>query len=904
MRSFSRQLLCWTLLVSTLFCVTALAQVAGLTPEQQRLLQQLPPAQRQALINRFVNQATPAADESTTVGAVEELPSAPDAGTFFEDSETEPATFAAGDSLVVFVTAADQSVLDPEVDRSMQLIAAGNPYRLDSRGVLPLPGTAGIPIAGLTEALTEIRLEADPLLTGLEVQVVLLPLERYGEAALQPFGYDLFEAATDGNRSSSANAPVPSSYVIGPGDAIRLQLFGAQNLIYDLTVERNGQVNVPDLGPITVAGLSFDSLRSDLVQRVQEQFIGVQASVTLTELRSIQVFLAGDVRKPGAYTISALGTVLDCLVAGGGILPSGSLRNIQLKRNGRTVSRFDLYQLLLFGDSSGNRRVADGDVIFVSPVGDQVGVTGSVNRPAIYEIRGSLDASGALRLAGGVRSPSLLTKSRVQRSNPEQGLAVKGLDLTDEAGLAFKLRAGDVLVVPGDTEQVDSAVRLLGHVYRPGLYDWREGMTLSDLIPSSREVKPEADTDYVVIERQTSPNGEIEVVSASLPDLWGNSSSARVVPLEPRDRVYVFSRTADQGRSIYLPAILNRLHRQGQSGRPSRIVRINGLVNEPGEYPLESGMTIADLLRAGGGLSESAYREAAELSRYNRIDSDASSTEILVIDLDAVMSGDRLADIELEPFDHLTVKQLARWVRQDVIEVRGEVRFPGEYPVGKGERLSSVIERAGGLTTFAFSEGSVFTRQTLREREAEQLEILANRIESDLAALALSDTAQSEAVTIGRSLLAQIEETEPAGRLVIDLDAIVGQKDGSDVFLRDGDVLYVPPRSQEVTVIGEVQYATSHLWQPGVGRDEYIDRSGGATVKADERRIYVVRANGEVVVNSRSRFFSRSRGFDIRPGDTIVVPLDTDRVKPLVLWSSATQILYNLAIAAAAVNSF
>ncbi|MEO0580440.1 MAG: SLBB domain-containing protein, partial [Pseudomonadota bacterium] len=341
-----------------------------------------------------------------------------------------------------------------------------------------------------------------------------------------------------------------------------------------------------------------------------------------------------------------------------------------------------------------------------------------------------------------------------------------------------------------------------------------------------------------------------------------------------------------------------------RSGEPAAIVRVGGFVNQPGEYPLEVGMAVSDLLRAGGGLAESAYPETAELSRFSLSGAAERRTHLVDIDLAAVLGLDAAADVALRAADYLNIRQISRWSEQELIELRGEVRFPGEYPVSQGETLSSVLQRAGGLTDFAFPEGSVFTRVALREREREQLDTLANRIESDLAALALSDTAQTEALTIGRSLLAQIENTEPAGRLVIDLESVLTSVDGRDIFVRDGDVLFVPPRSQEVTVIGEVQYATSHLWEPSVTRDDYIDRSGGVTVKADERRIYVVRANGEVVVSNRSRFFSRSRGFDIRPGDTIVVPLDTDRVKPLVLWSSATQILYNLAIAAAAVNSF
>ena len=901
MRSFSRQLLCWTLLVSTLFCVTALAQVAGLTPEQQRLLQQLPPAQRQALLDQYLQGRTGAAPAATDNDTTDTTVVVPDPVTT-ADNEDQLTTFSPGDALLVLLTAADDEQLDVNDERTVQLVEAANPYRLDDRGVLSLPGTTGVPLAGLTEALAEVRLAADPLLSGLSVEVVLLPLERFGESALDSFGYDIFRDYTP--RNTSQSQPAPTNYVVGPGDKITVQLYGAIDAIYRLEVDRGGVLSIPDLGPVTVAGLTFDSLRTDVERRVSEQLIGTEANVTLTELRSVQVFLAGDVERPGAYTVSALATMLDALAQGGGVRPSGSLRDIRLNRNGQTVARLDLYQLLLFGDSSRNSRVRDGDVVFVAPVGPKVSVSGAVNRPAIYEIRNTLNAQGALRLAGGAKAKSLLQGAKLQRVDPQRGLAVVGLDLTTEAGLATGLQAGDVIVIPGETEQIDRAVQLFGHVYRPGLYDWSPGMRLSQLLASSVDLRPEADRGYIVIERQASPNSDIDILSADLAAIWSNAANAVDPELQSRDRIFVFSRTRDQGRDVYLQPILDRLKRQGRGASPAPIVRVGGLVNHPGEYPLESGMRISDLIRAGGGLSESAFQESAELSRFTTSGLATRNTALIEVELARIIGGEAAADFLLEPFDFLNIKQIPRWADQSVIELQGEVVFPGEYPISQGETLSSVLTRAGGLTEFAFSEGSVFTRQSLREREREQLDILARRIESDLASLALSDTAQTEAVTIGRSLLTQIENTDPAGRLVIDLDAVIASDSVRDILLRDGDVLFVPPRAQEVTVIGEVQYATSHVWEPGVARDDYIGRSGGATTKADNRRIYVVRANGEVVINNRSRFFSRSQGHDIRPGDTIVVPLDTDRVKPLVLWSSATQILYNLAIAAAAVNSF
>jgi protein involved in polysaccharide export with SLBB domain len=348
------------------------------------------------------------------------------------------------------------------------------------------------------------------------------------------------------------------------------------------------------------------------------------------------------------------------------------------------------------------------------------------------------------------------------------------------------------------------------------------------------------------------------------------------------------------------------------SDEPSQIVRVSGRVRVPGEYPLEPGMTVSDLIRAGGGLAEEAYGGEADLARYEVRDGQSRKTDVVKVDLRRALARDPAADQVLAPFDFLVVKEISQWSSQETVRLEGEVRFPGEYPIERGETLRSVIERAGGLTPLAFPQGSVFTRESLKERERRQVEILVDRLKQDLGTLALQATQAttgtpqqaSETLAIGQSLLDDLRNAEPVGRLVIDLDRIMAAdaKSAVDVILKDGDVLRVPQTAQEVTVIGEVQSATSHLYDPAFARDDYIRMSGGTTQKADDRRIYVVRANGSVETGSGSRWF-RNAG-SIQPGDTIVVPLDAERMRPLPLWTAVTTIIFNLAVAVAAVNSF
>jgi protein involved in polysaccharide export with SLBB domain len=398
------------------------------------------------------------------------------------------------------------------------------------------------------------------------------------------------------------------------------------------------------------------------------------------------------------------------------------------------------------------------------------------------------------------------------------------------------------------------------------------------------------------------------VLSADLAAALRDPASPSNVNLKPRDRIIVFD--VESGRRQILDPVLDEVRRQSRIDQPQAIVRIDGRVNARGDYPLEPQMRVSDLLRAGGGLQDAAYGSKAELIRYRVID-DLRQTQLLAVDLGAILKGDQSADLVLQPFDFLNVQEVPEWGEQEQIVLDGEVRFPGIYPIQRGETLRSVLDRAGGLTGLAFPEGAVFTRMELQTREQEQIDRLAQRLQGDLAAAALQSTATNQAgagqaLAIGQSLLTQLKDSKAVGRLVIDLDSVLGAPVGSarDVTLREGDHLIIPKQKQEVTVIGEVQNTTSHFYREKLTRDDYIGLSGGATRKADTGRIYIVRADGSVISSESSGWFRRSGQAAMKPGDTIVVPLDTERMPPLVMWQAVTSILYNLSIAAAAVGSF
>jgi polysaccharide export outer membrane protein len=467
---------------------------------------------------------------------------------------------------------------------------------------------------------------------------------------------------------------------------------------------------------------------------------------------------------------------------------------------------------------------------------------------------------------------------------------------------------GDSLRVLRLRPTLDEGVTVEGHVFRPGPVAWHDGLRLTDVIGSVDEIKPNGDLHYVLIRREQAPDRQITVVSADLAAALADSASLENLELKPRDRIIVFD--LESGRTEYINPLLAEIRRQARIDAPSAVVRVDGRVKSRGDYPLEPNMRVSDLLRAGGGLQDAAYGAKAELTRY-RLQEGLRQTQLIEIDLSAILKGDVSADLLLQPFDFLSVKEIPEWSEQEQVTLTGEVRFPGIYPIQRGETLRSVLGRAGGLTSLAFAEGAVFTRVELKKREQDQIDRLADRLQSDLAATALqaaaaNQAAAGQALQVGQSLLTQLKQAKSVGRLVIDLDSITSASRGSnnDVTLREGDQLFIPKMKQEVTVIGEVQTTTSHFYRADLTRDDYVSLSGGTTRKADRDRIYIVRADGSVISSENGGWFRRSANVTIHPGDTIVVPLDTERMPALPLWQAVTSIIYNLAIAAAAVNSF
>ena len=691
--------------------------------------------------------------------------------------------------------------------------------------------------------------------------------------------------------------PIPSEYVMGPGDNIIIQLYGKENLSHALTINREGEIQFPKLGPIVVAGLSFTQVKSLITDTIDEQMIGVKASVTMGALRSIRIFILGEATLPGSYTVNSLSTMTNALFASGGISTMGSLRNIQLKRGGQLVTTLDLYDLLLKGDTSSDARLLPGDVIFIPPIGKTIGVGGEVRRPAIYELNKEVTASQAVALAGGFLATAYPQASRIERINNKGQRTLVDVNLKTRQGKNLAIKDADTLQIFSVLDRVEDIVEVEGHVKRPGGSAWRPGLRFTDVIRSADDMLPNADLNIALIVTEQGPAHQIEVKafspSAAFAAQQKNSEDNPL--LSAQDRIILFDYSTD--RVEILQDIVESLAVQSSIDQRRQLVTVNGNVRFPGQYPLASEASAQQMIALAGGLTDRAFSLGAELTRYV-IDAQQHQT---IKHFNIALSESH--NFVLQEEDSIHIKQLPNWKGSETVVIEGEVMFPGTYTIQRGETLSQVIQRAGGLNDYAFIEASIFSRAELRELEKIRLDELQQQLESDIATSNIQEGGDNIAKEEAEQLLESMEEIRPTGRMVIDLANILEKPESYDVVLKNGDRLIVPMQRQTVTVVGEVQHATSHLFEGKLSVNDYIERSGGTTIKADKKRIYVVRANGSVYLPGGSRWFKRGvKG--IQPGDTVVVPLDADRMKKLTLWASVSEIVYRMALGAAAVASF
>lgn len=683
----------------------------------------------------------------------------------------------------------------------------------------------------------------------------------FAGTAPQRFGSNAFVFGTGNANELPADIPVGPDFVLGPGDNIVLNLWGSQSNHLTETIDRQGEIPLPEAGTITINGMTIAQAQNAIQAQLNTQFKEEHAEISLGRVHTVRVYVVGDVQRPGAYDVSALSSALGALVAAGGPTSRGSLRILRQYRGEQLVREIDLYDLLLKGVRTDTSRLLPGDTLMVPPAGAEVTVTGMVHRPAIYELNGEQTLSQVLDLAGGVLATGSLKEIKVQRVVAHEHRTMLDLQLSENPAQAqqelatLKVQGGDDVVIAQILPFTQNQVFLEGHVYRPGSYPYREGMTVADLLPSSQVVLPEP-SDRADLVRLVPPDYHPETIPINLHDiLIGNAT----VPLQPFDLVRVYGRY--------------------QLDAP--MVSIEGEVLWPGNYPMAKGMTVTALVKMAGGFKRSAYRQQADLSSYEVENGQKVTVNHSEVALTKALDGDARADVVLRPGDVVSIRQLSGW--QDIgatVTINGEVEHPGTYSITPGERLSEVLERAGGFRASAYPPAAVLDRAQVRELQEEARRQMIFRIENtpiDFRPGVMNEQSaplMEQAMEQQRSrALAALRSTPVAGRLVIHISSDISrwQNTIADIELRAGDSLTIPKRPNFVMIAGQVFNPGAISYVPGRNVRWYLERGGGPTRLGDQKTIYVVHADGSVKPRAGKwdTSFFRMR---LKPGDVIYVP--------------------------------
>jgi len=693
-------------------------------------------------------------------------------------------------------------------------------------------------------------------------------------AALKRFGSDVFvhrrmSAMGFGSsaRDTALDVPIGPDYVLGPGDKLTIHLWGGTTQTIVRTVDRDGTVFLPEAGSLQIAGQTLGKAQLEIEGELKRQYRDAQVSVVVSELRSIRIYVVGDVQRPGGYDLSVLATPISALYTAGGPTAVGSLRTLRHYRGEKLVEDVDLYDFLLHGVRAAAARFESGDTLLVPPAGMLVAVGGAVRRPAIYELKsGETSLAKVIEEAGGLTAAASLGNVVVERIDGDHQRKTISLrdshqpnaNLNDLAA-SFELRDGDKVRVDPILPYSKQVVYLAGHVARPGRVGYADGMRLSDVLRSYEELLPEPASHGEIV-RLMPPDLHPETIDFSVPDvLIGNGN----VELRPFDTVRIFGRY-----EVDAP-----------------MVSIRGEVLRPGDYPMTDAMTAAKLVRAAGGFKRSALQESADLTSYEIHDGRRIAEHLATVRIGAAVTGaDPQADVPLKPGDILTIHQISNWddIGQSVT-INGQVLYPGSYGFRDGERLSSVLLRAGGLLPTAYPAGAVLTREQVKDLEQKSRDELVRQIEANAAAARLSPGVSS---ANGAGVLQLIREQQtqivsdlkghpPVGRMVIHIDGDIQSwaNTSADIELRRGDVLTIPKQPGFVLVSGQVYNATALTFTPGKTAGWYLSRAGGANSTANRKETFIIRANGTVVGRRSGGWFEGDvLSAKLNPGDVIVVP--------------------------------
>lgn len=652
------------------------------------------------------------------------------------------------------------------------------------------------------------------------------------------FGLEVFRGATSQFQPLLAG-PVPDTYRLGAGDMLVLALSGDVEIVHNLEVTRDGFVLIPQVGQIYVASMTMSQLRTALRQRLGASYSGIRTGstrfdVTISRLRTNQVYVVGEVMQPGAYQLASVATVLNAMYAAGGPTERATLRNIRVQRGGQVVGTFDLYDYLLRGDVRADQTLEMGDVVFVGTHGVRATVRGSVVRPAVYELAPGQTLRDLVAAAGGFTPEAALRRISITRVLPPAARGATGPDrivldvpveqVVDGTAPPVTIEAGDEVEVFPVPQARRAFVRLGGAVYQPGTFGWRPGLRLSEVVRLAGGLKPAVFAEIAHINRLNVADSTRFLVRVSVP-------ADSLAPWSPDPELQDYDLITIYGR---------------EEMREAREVEVAGMVNEPGTFPFSAGMTVRDLILRAGGLRDGALLDSLEIARLPRSREQGQLARTFRVPLDSTYLFERdsttyrflpglptrssgAPEVMLEPFDKVTVLRQPDWELQRMVRIDGEVVYPATYALRtREERLSALVQRAGGLAPTAFVEGARLLRAA-----------------------------------------------DSAGPVNIDLAEAIRRPGGpADIILRPGDVVTVPEYNAVVKVQGAVIAPMSVQYRPGAGLDYYIANAGGYARNADKGRVSVRYANGSATTTDGWWFTKRDP--EMRPGATVNVPLKPD----------------------------
>lgn len=665
---------------------------------------------------------------------------------------------------------------------------------------------------------------SQPVYTAKE-NVIATPTEK------KIFGFYLFNNKNL-SFAPSVNLPTPHNYVLGAGDQLLVNIWGASQQTYQLSINNAGAVYIPSLGPIYIAGMNFDNASNLLKKRLTSIYAGMRksepttwASVTLSALRAINVNIVGDAIAPGTYSLPATATLFNALYLSGGPSSKGSFRNIKLIRNNKVVKTIDVYDFLIQGMTDGNVQLRDQDVIFIPTFKKRVETSGNFKRQNYFEMKEGETLKDLIQYAGGFSTDAYQSKVTVYRLTDKEKAV---FDIQNKDYASFELNNGDAVVAGAILDRYTNRIIIQGAVYRPGTYELKKGMTLSDLIALADGVMPDVYSDRGLIIREKE-----DLTKETIPfDVDSVLQKKQNLLLMKEDRV-----------------IINNI----ESMREKRYISISGEVQKPGQFDYYDKMTLKDLIFLAGGFNEAATGSYLEISRRNddKLAEQPNSqlSEIIRVNIDKSLKMEQgKALISLKPFDHVFVRTAPSYFTQKNVRILGEVNYPGAYTIkNKNERISDLLKRAGGLNQYAFAQGAILKR----------FGVLSSIQKERINTITKSDSTKQLAST-------QLNLINKSYQIVeLNLPEILKNPGGPDDYeLKDGDVVTIPQINQTVMIAGEVMNPVTLAYIKGKSVRYYIQKAGGYSQDAKKSKTYIIYANGS----------SASRGSIVLPGSQILVP--------------------------------